>query len=953
MAPLKPIKKDLADKRVQQILDFAEKTSQKLNDRVSISTNTIAELKTFVEQPFPSHGSVSFARSCSEFDIRGSYLWNAATKIIRDVDEDDRSTSKPDLLRFGVLLRTYAFFMLDAAHDAASRRTRDIDQRVRILKIALKASRCCLDNGDVRLAFRIIETASNYVAAWEETTPVIRVTDSIANDEDFIIQRLKCDFHLLRMAHASKSGRYDLAEHFFLKAKINGDTIPDDLLEDAAGICFDIGRSQLQLESSDNAILWLERANELLNSEALASLSLQNEDLRLAIVASLIEALPEDGFGNRAWELVTSLDQDHGLGNRIAVLAMQLNVVTREHSMDVDKAITILSRMIQSTVLTDQTYLTVMRSIHKVRRVNFRAALNALEQLIISRLLPDLDAMDSDQVKDWVQKTIVTYTNLGIAAGKDNTPAVLENIPQIFDLVVQRSDDVLSPKATHAMQALIWKASKDVGSSDRDAWLDLLQHDVFASVGATNKARVARKVMLTALEQEQFNTAQAAFYQMPSPAQNEGMTRYLAYKLALGSGDSQLAGQCLDVLTRNADKDQRYLYACVLEAQKSGNRAIAVAAFQALADQPPHGTQLPALLRCTARLLMQEIEGSPRPLGEITHEMSRTFETAAANIKTLRQGSYEQWRAEIQWWSKNAFNIALRLCAEIQPEHLIRLLRACIHFLDCFPDDAGLMHADELTQRKQVCHFLCGSALVVLGRSSQDRSQQLQNYLEVQREVKEFMAIWQQLHHETPDAELRRTRALEMLKFNVESVFKLEQWDSLDEALTSCLEFQGTARWDTLADLVIIIYDQTSKLSIDSSATAKIPSLLQKIINETWSTDKNVSKIARWLRLTFSISLEHPDGGNSISIKLVGQAASLARRGTERRNDPYPEDELQWLATMAFNKAVDLLAAGDGETAEQWIEASLELARYAADNGSLHALLTRNREEAERRLRQR
>lgn len=377
---------------------------------------------------------------------------------------------------------------------------------------------------------------------------------------------------------------------------------------------------------------------------------------------------------------------------------------------------------------------------------------------------------------------------------------------------------------------------------------------------------------------------------------------------------------------------------------------MAVAAFQALIDQPPNGVQLPALLRCTVRLLMEELEIPSTAQAEAMEQIVHLFETASANMKILRQGSEDQWRAEIQWWSKNAFNIALRYCAAMPPYQLVRLVRACNKFLSCYPDDSGKMHREDLVDRMQVCHFLCATASTVLGRTTIDRPQQLQSYLEVQREVQAFLAIWQQPNDEVADAELRRTRALELLRLNVESVFKLEQWDKLDEALAACLNFQGTTRWDTLADLVMVIYDQTSSLAIDSSSTAKIPELLQKIINETWKNDKDLIKLARWVRFTVTIGLE--DAKGSVSIKLVEQAAMLARRGTEK-NEPYPEDELQWLATTAFNKAVDLLTAGDRQTADQWIEAALELARYAADNGSLHAQLTKTREEAERRMQQR
>lgn len=590
-----------------------------------------------------------------------------------------------------------------------------------------------------------------------------------------------------------------------------------------------------------------------------------------------------------------------------------------------------------------------MQSISKIKRASFAGALDALDQLITTRLVPDLNAvMETDQVKSWLEKALVMYTNLCVNAPEDDKSRALEKMPQLLDQMFERTCDLLSPKATHAMQALIWKASNDAQGSEAQVWLSLLQHSIFVTIGAANKARIIRKVMLDALGRDEIETARAAFHQLPAPAQNEGMTRYLAFKLALKSTDSGLASECLEALAKDSNKDQRYLYACVLEAQNSGNRRIAVAAFHALANQPSKGTHLPALLRCTAKLLMQELESLSRDLPEVTGEIVRVFEVAATNTRAFRQTTEELWRAEIQWWSKNSFNLALQLCTEMHPEHLIRLLRACGKFLECYPDDDGLMHRDDLLHRKQICQFLCASAFMVLARSATNAEEQLQGYLEVQREAKTFLATWQQPHHSTADAEIQCARAFELLRYNVESVFKLQQWDKLDEALASCLNFRSTARWEALADLVIVIYDQTSTLAIDSSATARIPELLQKIINETWKNEKDTQKLARWLRFTFSIDLDSING--SMSVTLVEQAASMARRGTEMRHDPYPEDELQWLATTAFNKAVDFLTSGEHQATEQWMEAALDLARYAADNGSLHALLTRNREEAEKRM---
>lgn len=593
-----------------------------------------------------------------------------------------------------------------------------------------------------------------------------------------------------------------------------------------------------------------------------------------------------------------------------------------------------------------------MHSISRVKRASLNTALATIEQLVNVRFLPDLDApLDNEQVKTWLEKTVVTYTSFCTVPSDLPKSDTIQRLYSLFDHITERTAVCLAPKATHAMQALIWKSLNDAQDEEAELWLGVLQHSLFTSVGASNKARIARKLMMTAIEKDELNTARTAFYGLSHSSQNEGMTRYLAYKLALRSNDLRLASECLASLAKHIDKEPRHMYACVLEAQQSGNRAMAVAAFQALIDHPSEGVQLPALLRCTVRLLMEELEISSTTQIEAMDQIVHLFETASANTKILRQGSEDQLRAEIQWWSKNSFNLALRHCAAMPPTQLTLLVRACNKFLRCYPDDNGLMHREELVDRMQVCHFICASAFTLLGRTTNDRPQQLQNYLEVQREVQAFLVIWQQPDDKVADAELRRARALELLRLNVESVFKLEQWDRLDEALAACLELQGATRWDTLADLVMVIYDQTSSLAIDSSATAKIPELLQKIINETWKKDKDMVKLARWLRFTISIGLEDAEG--SMGIKLVEQAASLARRGTEGKNDPYPEDELQWLATTAFNKAVDLLGAGDRPAADQWIEAALELARYAADNGSLHAQLTKTREEAERRMRRR
>lgn len=321
------------------------------------------ELEAFIKQPFPSNNAVALASKSSEFDVQGSALWNAATKIVRDLaqdDSNDASAQTIDLPRVGSLLRAFAFFMLDSAHNPSSRRTKDLEQRVRNFKIALKASRCCLESNAIEVALKILETCSKHVATWEDASPVMRMHNTEHDSEEFNVSRMLTEYFLLRMLHASRSGRHDLANHFFLKADVRGNG-QSRLSETAAELCYDIGRSQMQERNREHALSWLDRAHGLLDSDNSEFTLTENEDLRLAIVAAWVEASagsPDVEAHNRAWGLVTQLENNHGLGNRMAVLVMKFNLAMRLSPGDVPTVAPILFRMIRSSVLTGQTYIT-------------------------------------------------------------------------------------------------------------------------------------------------------------------------------------------------------------------------------------------------------------------------------------------------------------------------------------------------------------------------------------------------------------------------------------------------------------------------------------------------------------------------------------------------------------------------------------------------------------------
>lgn len=455
--------------------------------------------------------------------------------------------------------------------------------------------------------------------------------------------------------------------------------------------------------------------------------------------------------------------------------------------------------------------------------------------------------------------------------------------------------------------------------------------------------------MRHALDHGDLLVARETFFQMPKDAREESLSQFLAFRLALQSQDEDLAAECLRNVARHACKDPTHLYACVIEAQRSPMRHMAVMALQAVLSQRPAGIHLECLLRCTVRLLIAELDGAAndQKLNEIASEVLQIFETAAQSIDTFRQASNDSWRTEIQWWCKNAYNLSIRLCGDINAEFTVRFLNACSTFMKHYPSDGGMMQQDDIETRKMLCAFLTTTALIVLGRS-EDREHEytLQCFLSAQQQISIFNSQHAKLKTKLKgEASIAADqRAFAMLKFELETILKLGQFDKLATVLHSCLEAGargGVGRWDALADLLIIIHRKLDASDQESENGALITSLLQKIINDTWKSDKDIMKVARWLRYTFMLCIKHTQ--SDFSLKLLQQAASMAENGHRGKHDPYPESELQWLATTGFNHAIDLLANDDEDGATKWIETALEVARWSQDDGSLHAILTGKR----------
>lgn len=53
----------------------------------------------------------------------------------------------------------------------------------------------------------------------------------------------------------------------------------------------------------------------------------------------------------------------------------------------------------------------------------------------------------------------------------------------------------------------------------------------------------------------------------------------------------------------------------------------------------------------------------------------------------------------------------------------------------------------------------------------------------------------------------------------------------------------------------------------------------------------------------------------------------------------YPSEELEWLTTTTFNRAIDFYCLSQDVPCRQWAERALALSNLCSDDGALHEVL--------------
>ncbi|KAI0503144.1 meiosis protein SPO22/ZIP4 like-domain-containing protein [Xylaria bambusicola] len=396
--------------------------------------------------------------------------------------------------------------------------------------------------------------------------------------------------------------------------------------------------------------------------------------------------------------------------------------------------------------------------------------------------------------------------------------------------------------------------------------------------------------------------------------------------IALRQEDVDSALRCLEQISAVSSSDPNYLYACCLEAQQAQDRITTIKALQLIVDKDQlrssNAIHLPALLRTLIRLeisVLNEEQKVDTDTVTLATDICNIFKAAAQAIETERRDIKSEKLFtidELNWFSKNAYNLGLENALTWEARYVIVILECCLSIISSYPSDISSQMAADISLRGMFCDFMIATMLLALARSEDNTEQRLQDYLNMRRHILHF-------------------------REELES-----RSDALDQASREDLQTKLSTLLDDLKGIVLTAQPGRNPLTYQAMADCilrcqLVPNqvlyqTMREIIDQTWKLEHfGYEKLAKYMRclLKATLPMEH-----HIPLNLMGEISNMAKE-LANMNKEFPPLELEWITVTAFNHGVDLYGAHEDDLSKAWISHALTIAHYLRDDNELEKQL--------------
>ncbi|XP_054025529.1 testis-expressed protein 11 [Dryobates pubescens] len=481
----------------------------------------------------------------------------------------------------------------------------------------------------------------------------------------------------------------------------------------------------------------------------------------------------------------------------------------------------------------------------------------------------------------------------------------------------------LLPEALNQLHIILWdRAAKHYEAKSYSAALQWYSYSAsFYSPGQIdpNLGRLQRNMASCHLHLQQLHKAREAVKEAERCDPDSIFTKFSVYKIAVMEKDTDKAveaviemgklmekpSQCEDKLRVDENPGTNLLSLAAQIALENQQEVVAIKALEHLAEHLQDCQQLFAALKCLVRLVLSQLTAEDEEKRKEEMSSMLTYLTLAhkrlAASFTEEKFTGDMRILEAHWFRKVAWNLAVQ--SKACPEHMRDFFLLSFKLSQFCPSDKAVLVA------QKTCLVMAAAIELDMGRQQATPSEQVQLFTQALEHLQACKEIWKVLKL-TGDFARDPTDTL-LLLYEFEARAKLN-----DPTLHSLME----SVWDqpqTEAKTLEII------ASLAMEAPARYPVLCKKALQAALNLHRRQSvtdavKLSQCLHSLISLSL--PTGLTDLDASVLQEAWDYFQDALSivSSTEAYPEMEVLWLMTRAWNTGIFQYTVCKYKEAEQW-----------------------------------
>ncbi|CAL9707053.1 unnamed protein product [Knipowitschia caucasica] len=492
---------------------------------------------------------------------------------------------------------------------------------------------------------------------------------------------------------------------------------------------------------------------------------------------------------------------------------------------------------------------------------------------------------------------------------------------KIEDIITRHyTSKQLTPQVVSTLHVLLWdKAAKHFESQNFPEALQWYNYSLsFFKSGQmdANLAKLQRNRASCFLHLKQLEKATEAVAEAERCDPDSIFTHFSVYKIAVLENNVEKASQAINAIGRlsknpltTGDKvlvsDNALSLLLSLAAQialENGQQDTAMKALESLCENSADDMQAVTALRCLIRLVLSKVHMSCNELRGLELDVLLPYlKMGLQKLSHQSNMSTEKRTEEANWFRKIAWNSALQ--CEASPDRMRDFFLLSYQLSQLCPPDRTVLMA------QKTCLLMAAAASLEICRKTTDFTQ-TEELTQVLEHIQICAEVWKTL--KTSGVYPMDPTDTLLLLYEFEARAKLND-PKIETVLESVLE---------LENLETKVLETVAALAMESPA--HFPMLCKKALRVALSLHKKQQQIdlPRFSKCLHSlIKLSLPNGVSDVEAHVLEEVWDYYEEALSiiaAAPDDFPEMEILWLLTRAWNTGVLLFSLTRYPEAEKW-----------------------------------